>query len=130
MLKIGSKIKVKDNTGALYLRILNLRKKKNCQSYSIKISDIIFGVVILHDIYRRKLRLKRKDFTTSIISCVRKKYSKKNNIFIRFSQNRCIPLKITRFIVPIGTRIYTPIFFEVKYLKGFKVVRKSSSGVF
>ena len=123
MLYRGSLVSLHDNSGALNLKILNIKKKSFSGAYA-KISDIIVGVIKDYDIYKKKIKLKKKDRTTAIIVCTKKKYSKNNLIYIKFSENVCIPLKITRFIVPVASYIYSPIFYEMRYLKRFKVVFK------
>ena len=126
MLKIGSIVGLNDNSGAFNLKILNYKKKKTFKTSYAKVSDIVVGVIKDHNIYKKKLLLKSKDKVNAIIVCTKKKYSKKNGIFISFSKNRCIPLKITRFIVPVASWVYTPVFYELRYFKKFKVISKLS----
>ena len=79
---------------------------------------------------KKKNKVKKKDRVVAVIVTVKKKYSKNNGIFVLFSRNRCIPIKITRFILPVAQYTYTPIFFELKLLKRYKTIVLKSKGAY
>lgn len=124
MIKLGTQVFLHDNSGAYSLKVINL-KKCFFNSYST-ISDLIFGVIIDHNIFKKKIRLKRKNKVIALVVCVKKTINRQNGCFLRFSLNRCIPLKITRFIVPVAQRVFTCTSFELKRLKKFKSVIRFS----
>lgn len=118
MLFTGSILDVRDSSGALSLKILNVIKKRS--SYITK-GDLVYCVVYDFDYYRK---LKNRDFVTAIIIAVSKKQAKGNGIFLNFDFNEAIPLKITKFITPVAHRLYGLCFYELKYRKRFNVVYK------
>jgi len=129
MLRVGSVVTINDNSGDYVIRIVNLKYKKLFVTTYITLSNIVLGVVRSLDV-NKKSKVKSKDFVNCIIVAIKKKYSKKNGLFIRFSANQCIVLKITRFIVPIASYVESVIFYELRFLRKFKVVFKSTSNVF
>ena len=129
MLKTGSKLKIVDNSGALSLKVLNFKKKKNLTVSSVSVSEIIYGVIQEIDTKKKKLLFRNKEKVSALIVTVKKKKAKKNGIFIRISQNTCIPLKITRFINPY-TNISFPVFYEIKLKKKFRLIKKKTKHVF
>jgi ribosomal protein L14 len=124
MLYKGSFLKTKDNSGIISVYILR-KQKKNAKIVKVTISDIVQCVVFEVNILKKKLKHKKKDFIFGVVVTVRKKYSKKNGLYIRFSENTLIPLKITRFIVPLANRVWASTYYELKYLKKFKSVFKT-----
>jgi ribosomal protein L14 len=119
MLQSGCKLYVCDNSGILSIKII--KQKGNNSAKYIFLSDLILGVLKDFDIYKNQ-KLKRKDTFTCIVVTVCKKYSKGNGLYARWSENRCIPLKITRFIVPIASYVETPVYYEMKHKKKFKLI--------
>ena len=124
MLKIGTIIYVADNSGAESLKILNVKKITNI-SVSINVGDVVKGVIQDFNLHKKKILLKKKDRPWAIISSVKKKSNKRNGIFISFSHNKCIPVKITRFVLPYTTPLYTSTFYEITFIKKFKVISES-----
>ena len=125
MLYKGSYLNLSDNSGGYTLKILNIKNKAFRSAYA-KVSDIVTGVIQDYNTRKKKVKLKKKDRVSAIVVCTKKKYFKKNGIYIKFSDNICIPLLITKFIVPVASSIFTPVFYEMRYLKRFKVVYKIS----
>lgn len=129
MLFRGSLVFFSDNSGGLSIKILkfdaNFKKKPVG-----KISSIFLGIIMDHNPLKKKILLKKKSKSTAMLVATKKKYSKKNLIFIYFSQNRAISLKITRFINPVPNYIFTSIFFELKFFKKFKTVFLKSYAFF
>lgn len=120
MLYKGSIVYVNDNSGAVSLKILNIKRNR---ARNATLSDIVFGVV--RDFNPNK-KLTVKDFVTAIVVTVCKKSSKGNGLFINFDSNFVIPLKITRFIKPLANRVYSVAFYELRYKKKLKVVVQSA----
>ena len=58
MIKLGTKVFLHDNSGAFSLKVINL-KKVFFNKYST-ISNLVFGIIMDHDIFKKKLRLKKK----------------------------------------------------------------------
>jgi len=105
MLYKGSFLKTKDNSGIISVYILR-KQKKNAKIVKVTISDIVQCVVFeINILKKKKLKYKKKDFIFGMVVTIRKKYSKNNGLYIRFSENTIIPLKITRFIVPLANRV-------------------------
>ena len=125
MLKVNNFIFVIDNSGILKLKILKFYKKTNKTKSFLKVSDIFMGILYETNIHKRsKLKLKKKTKIMAIVTTTKKKYSKKNGIFINFSENTCVPIKITRFITPYASYITGPCFTELRYTKKFRIIIK------
>lgn len=125
MLKVNSFLSVHDNSGIYTIKIINFLKKKNKLTSYITVGDLILGVIYDLNLYK-KLKIKKKDKITSIVVCVKKKYSKFNGMHIHFGENRCIAIRITRFITPLASHLYTSLFYELKYLKKYKTITTKS----
>jgi ribosomal protein L14 len=126
MVTILSRLSVTNNSGAVSIKVL----KKRFVTYQkrIRLGDIIYGVVssVNLSLTFRKWRLKAKDRVLCLLASVRKKYAKNNGLYLRFSRNSAIPLKITRFIVPIGNLRRQVCYREIRYRKRFKTVFKKT----
>lgn len=130
MLKIGSFLSVGDNSGAFNIKILHFIGKKTNKSTVGGVGSLVYGVVQDYDLNKKGIMLKKKDRVKSIIVNTKKKYSKYNGMFITFSHNVCLPLKITRFIVPIADNVHASIFYEIVFFKKYKVIIKSAQSLY
>ena len=128
MLFINSILFFSDNSDSFSVKILNIFK--NFSKHPVgKVSSLFLGVIGDYDLLKPKSP-NSKNRTTCIIIATKKKYSKFNSIYINFSENRALSLKITRFINPIPNSIYSSIFYELKFFKKFKVVFEKSYAFF
>lgn len=127
MLKRGCKVNVFDSSGVTSIKILSIKKKKNWNKSFATVSDIIFGIVYDINLKKKKRLLSRKSKVAALIVGVSKKFNKQNSMFIRFSENRCIPLKITKFINPLAPKNFSFVFYEVKSIKKFKIITDKSA---
>lgn len=127
MLKIGSRVEIFDTSGAISVAVLNMKTKKTYKSACLDIMSLFLGVVKKAEIKRK---LTKKEFTTVIIVALKKKRSRGNGIYVNFDKNRGIPLKITRFIVPVGSHIFTSVSYELRTMKKYKVVARIAGRAF
>lgn len=129
MLKVGSTFAIYDNSGALSAKILNIKNKPVKKSVAT-LFNLVYAVITDHKIMRKKNSLVSKKFVNSLILGTKKTISRKNGIFFKFSVNFGLPLKITRFVVPVGTWVLSPVVYEIKYFKKYKVLKAKSSGIY
>lgn len=119
MLKLGSHILVKDNSGAQKIKILHLKKKKTYKHASVSYSALVKGVIKKSQTNKK---LKQKDLLDVVISGVKKKSSRLNGFYIQFNHNFGIPIIKKIHLIPIATRLQLPIGLELKRHKLFKLI--------
>lgn len=120
MLRLGSRVEIYDNSGAIAVKIINLRVKKTYKSSYLSTGSYCLSVVKLDrvNLLNKKRSLKKKDIVEILIVCTKKKSSRKNGIYINFSKNIGIPFeyKNKRYQV-LASRVFTPVAKEAKKKK-------------
>tara|TARA_B100001989_G_C24368775_1_gene378290 strand:+ start:68 stop:451 length:384 start_codon:yes stop_codon:yes gene_type:complete len=109
-------IKVDDNSGADYIRIFKVLKKK--PKSDIAVGDKLIGSV--QEIFLRKMKRKKKAVKKGIYQVVLvrvRSIIKRNSYYIK-SRRSGIVVLIKDSLLPLGNRILNPVFLELR-LKGF-----------
>ncbi|MBD3329060.1 50S ribosomal protein L14 [Candidatus Dojkabacteria bacterium] len=114
MVKIGSKVKVADNSGARLAKVIGIR------GYSRKrwagIGDAV--VVSVQDALPRS-NVKKHEICKAVVARTNKELKRKDGSYIRFDDNAVIILESDGAKkMPRGTRIFGPVARELKE-KGF-----------
>lgn len=105
MINIGSKLRIKDNTGVNIIRIIGTFGKKK---KFLTIGDIIKGVVV----QSTESDLKRSDKLKAVIVNTKTYYRRKNGNRFKFSENCAIILKDD--LTPKGNKILCIVPSEIK----------------
>lgn len=120
MLYLGSLIYINDNSGAVLVQIINLRKKKTYKSSFACNNSLVFGV-IKKQIANKPLK-KKKTIELLIVN-TKKKNSRKNGVYLNFTQNIGIPvIKKKDIYEPLATKIDSVITQELLKKKIYKQV--------
>lgn len=118
MLKIGSKLIIKDNSGANKVKIINLRVKKTYKrSY---VGEGAFVLCVLKR-FTPSLLVKKKDMVEVLIIHTKKKQNRGNGIFIMFDYN-CGLLINKKKNTLLGSKIKT--LFTKTFQTNFKKYKK------
>lgn len=115
MIQAGSVLKVADNTGAKFLKVITVlggSKKRYA-----RVGDIVTGVV-----YKALPNGTVKDhqIVRAVIVRTKKEHRRKNGIYIRFDDNAVVIID-KKSGDPLGTAVFGPIAREVKE-KGFNKI--------
>lgn len=115
MIRVGTKLKVADNTGAKMIkciRILGPSTKRTA-----KIGDIVVAAV--KEAEPRGM-VKKSDVVRAVIVRQKKEISREDGSYIRFDENAAVIVdKETE--EPLGTRIFGPVSRELRK-EGFKKI--------
>lgn len=125
MLFIGSKLYVRDNSGASIIKIINLKLKKTYQTTFITTGAFCLGVIKKHKLYHRRKRkgLKKKSLVNTLVVAVKKKTSRKNGFYINFNRNYGLPIEFRiKMYQTCGNRVFIPVLRDFKRRKGFKQI--------
>ncbi len=108
MLKIGSKVKVADNSGAKVAKIIGIlgsSKMKTCGIGSLVVVSIQKAIP--------RSTISEHEMTKAVVARTRKEHRRKDGTYVRFDDNAVVLLeKDTK--MPIGTRIFGPVARELK----------------
>jgi len=110
MIQFGTNLKVVDNTGAKYIRVIKVLKGSR-RRYA-RIGDIV--VASVKEAEPRKA-VKKKDIVKAVIVRQKKPIRRSDGSYISFSENAAV---IIDGFIPKGNRIFGPIPRELK-AKGF-----------
>lgn len=108
MLRIGSYVKVADNTGALEAQIIGIYGGSGTKSVSV-------GRVVRVTIKKARPdgSVKEHEMHRAVVVRVKKEYRRDDGTYIRFDDNAVVILDAdTKF--PKGTRIFGPVARELK----------------
>lgn len=112
MLYLGSKLIILDNSGAINIKIINLRVKKTYLTSYVNFNNVVQGVVKKHIPNKKLIKKKISEF---LIIGVKKKNSRKNGLFIQFNLNFGVAvIKKKHIYEATATRIYAPVMNEIK----------------
>lgn len=115
MIQAGSVLKVADNTGAKFLKVITVlggSKKRYA-----RVGDIVTGVV--HKALPNGT-VKDHQIVRAVIVRTKKEHRRKNGIYIRFDDNAVVIID-KKSGDPLGTAVFGPIAREVKE-KGFNKI--------
>jgi ribosomal protein L14 len=101
MLILGSRILVRDNCGALAVRLYNLGDKMTMKQTYLKHGAVARGSVIKHEPHKK---VNRSDKVAVMITGVRKKSSRKNGCYISFGKNKGVIISDVEKRKPVATR--------------------------
>jgi len=107
MIQKETKLLPYDNTGVKFLKCINIQYKH--KPYG-SIGDLL-GVVITK--FKSKKKLLKKKIYFGLVISVKKKVFRQDGIYVKCDTNRVVLLNPTNLQF-LGTRIYGPIFKEVK----------------
>lgn len=115
MLRERSIVEIADNSGALRVMLFAVNGKNNRQTVSV-------GSVVKGSVKKSSVggKVAKGDKVSILITCTKRKISRKDGTSIRFSRNFGVVVNPTSG-EPIGTRIFSPVAREVKDL-GFNKV--------
>ena len=113
MIKIGSLLKVADNSGVKTVKCIGIFNNKKYAS----LGDII--TITVKSLKSQK-KLHKKDKLKGLIVHTKKNYLRKNNSYIKFNQNAVV--LINNQNNPISTRVIGPIIKELKIKKFLKII--------
>lgn len=119
MINVQTMLKVADNSGAIYvlcIRLLNISMRLGAlpgQTITVVVKDNIVKENI-----KKSKEIKKGQICKALI--LRTVYGVKRwgNFFLRSGSN-CVTI-INKFFLPFGTRIFGPIFREVRYFNRYK----------
>ena len=124
MIKSKAILNVSDNTGVLNLKCINICK--SAWRIGAKPGDLLQGSVV-KSIFRKKVKKSRFLIKGQICNAllVRTVYGFKRwgNFFFNSITNSCVI--VNNYFLPIGTRIFGPVFREMRNKKFLKIVSKS-----
>ena len=113
MIKVGSKIKIRDNSGAKIVKCFHLGKKTTrLKSYGT-IGDICLGSIKK---YIPSRKVKKKEIWKVLIILIKKKMREKDGSYISYNENVGIILDRT-VNKPLGNRIKVRISLKFKRSK-------------
>lgn len=126
MLYINSRVKVTDNSGAKIVKITNLKRKKNYKNSFVQYNKFVKGIVKKSTPNKK---IKKKQFVLAFTLNLKKKYHRKNGIYINFFSNNVILVhyKIKRYQA-IGTNVWIPALFELKHKKKYLQLSRAVRG--
>jgi ribosomal protein L14 len=122
MLRIGSRLNIYDNSGALKLQIINMGRKKTHKKSSLNVCSIAKGV-IKESVPNKKIQ--KKMMVNVLITSTRKKYSRKNGFYVNFNKNVGVLINKERY-TPLATRVKNPVAKELRFNKKYKIIIKKA----
>lgn len=108
MIQTQSILKVGDNTGARALQCLKVLG--GASNKAGKIGDTIV-VSVKKTLAHRKV--KRKEVHRAVIIHTKKKYRRKNGMYVSFDENKAVLTNPTTGVA-LGTRLFGPVLFELR----------------
>ena len=117
MLHTGSKVTVVDNSGALLVSCIRVLKesKKNV----VAIGQSFVGSVKQNELKEKKRPILRGDICKALVVLTKSKVSRVGNCYI--SANASAIVLISTDVMPVGNRITSPIFIEIRCSKYSKI---------
>lgn len=119
MIQPESKVKVYDNSGAIYVKVIKILKG----SSSGTIGDIVVCSVRKVRNKKNKQVIKKGDIVYGLIVNTKKEVKRLNGMTIRFDNNGVILLK--RSFEIMGNRIFCPLTKELRTKKFIKITSLS-----
>lgn len=123
MIKVQTVLKVSDNTGAVYImciKILNISKKQGALP-SHEIKGTVKKRKFKKKVFKKFKEIKKGGIYTCLIIRNIRGLKRWGNYFIQSFHN-CLII-INNYSVPLGSRVFGPVFLEIKnYSKYSKVI--------
>lgn len=117
MVHTGSKVTVVDNSGALLVSCIRVLKesKKN----AVAVGQSFVGSVKQNELKEKKRPILRGDICKALVVLTKSSVSRLGNCYI--SANVGAIVLISTDIMPVGNRITSPIFVEIRCSKYSKI---------
>jgi len=113
-------LKVTDNSGALIAQCIKTLRNTS----KAKVGDII--IVVLKKIIPKK-KVKKGEIHRALVIRTKQQYSRYSGAYIKFAENSIILLNKKN--LPIGTRIFGPVYKELRYKKFMKIISLASIAI-
>ena len=121
MIQVRTVLKVIDNSGAKYVRCLKVLGKKKVGYLG---DFVVVSVLSLRRGRGRKIRVSRKEICLGLISSTKRNTTRTSGNLIKPFSNSVILLN--RKLTPIGNRVFSLTFKELRLKKKFKALSIAS----
>nr|YP_009163142.1 ribosomal protein L14 [Balamuthia mandrillaris]AKT94913.1 ribosomal protein L14 [Balamuthia mandrillaris] len=124
MVQISSILKVADNSGARILFCIHTPKEaKRLGAFPGMLIRASVRRVILRKRLKKSRVLKEGQLCTALVVRTVYGFKRWGNFFFSASSNSVV--LVNKYLLPVGSRLFGPIFREIRSKKFFKIIAKS-----